>query len=64
MSDVNSQTDEFLSHTLFHSYYSFDRLEKFRTFIYFNFEVLTTGELRRYSRNGIRNTNKHLSKPG
>ena len=29
-----------VSRTLFHSYCSFDRLEKFRTFIYFNFGVL------------------------
>ena len=33
---VNSQTDELVSRTLFQSYCSFDRSEKFRTFIYFN----------------------------
>ena len=37
---VNRQTDELVSRTLFHSYCSFDRSEKFRTFIYFNFGVL------------------------
>ena len=37
---VNSSTDELVSRTLFHSYCSFDRPEKFRTFSYFNFEVL------------------------
>ena len=37
---VNSKTDELVSRTLFHSYSSFDRSEKFRTFIYFNFGVL------------------------
>ena len=37
---VNRQTDELVSSTLFHSYCSFDRSEKLRTFIYFNFGVL------------------------
>ena len=37
---VNSQTDELVYRTLFHSYCSFDRSEKFRAFIYFNFGVL------------------------
>ena len=37
---VNRWTDEFVSRTLFHSYCSFDRSEKFRTFIYFNFGIL------------------------
>ena len=37
---VNSQADELVSRTLFHSYCSFDRSEKFRTFKYFNFGVL------------------------
>ena len=37
---VNSQTNELVSCTIFHSYCSFDRSEKVRTFIYFNFEVL------------------------
>ena len=37
---VNKWTDELVSRTLFHSYRSFDRSEKFRTFIYFNFGVL------------------------
>ena len=37
---VNNWTDELVSRTLFHSYCSFDRSEKFRTFIYFNFGVL------------------------
>ena len=39
-SHVNRQTDELVSRTLFHSYCSFDRSGKFRTFIYFNFGVL------------------------
>ena len=37
---VNSQTGELVSRTLFHSYCSFDRSEKFRTITYFNFRVL------------------------
>ena len=37
---VNSQTDGLVSRALFHSYCSFERSEKFRTFIYFNFGVL------------------------
>ena len=37
---VNSWTDELVSRTLFHSCCSFDRSEKFKTFIYFNFGVL------------------------
>ena len=37
---VNSLTDELVSRTLFHSYCSFDRSEKFRAFIHFNFGVL------------------------
>ena len=37
---VNRWTDEFVSRTLFHSYCSFDRSEKFRIFIYFNIGVL------------------------
>ena len=37
---VNSWTDELVSCALFHSYCSFDRSEKFGTFIYFNFGVL------------------------
>ena len=37
---INSWTDELASRTLFHSYCSFDRSEKFRTPIYFNFGVL------------------------
>ena len=37
---VNSWTDELVSRTLFHCYCGFDRSEKFRTFIYFNFGVL------------------------
>ena len=37
---VNSQTDELVSRTLFHSCHSFDRSEKLSTFIYFNFGVL------------------------
>ena len=37
---VNSYTDKFVSRTLFHSYCSFGKSEKFRTFIYFSFGVL------------------------
>ena len=37
---VNSQTDELVSRTLFHSYCSSDRSKKFRTIIYFKFGVL------------------------
>ena len=37
---VNSETDELVPRTLFHSYCSFDRSEQFRTFIYFTFGVL------------------------
>ena len=37
---VNSWTAKLESRTLFHSYCSFDRSEKFRTFIYFKFRVL------------------------
>ena len=37
---VNSYTDKFVSRTLFHSYCSFGRSEKFGTFIYFSFGVL------------------------
>ena len=37
---VNSWTDEVVSLIVFHCYCSFDRSEKFRTFIYFNFGVL------------------------
>ena len=40
---VNSWTDELVPRTLFHSYCSFDRSEKFRTFIYFNYGVLLQG---------------------
>ena len=59
---VNNWSDEPLSRTFFHFYYSFDESEKFRTVIYFNFGLgLTTGKLRRYSRNEIRNNSKHLS---
>ena len=58
---VNSKTDELLPSTLFHCYQSFHRSEKFRTLIHFDIGVLTTGELRRYSKNRIRNTSKHLS---
>ena len=43
---VNSWTDdELVSRTLFYSYCSFDRSEKFRTFIYFNFGVWRTETL-------------------
>ena len=37
---VNRKTDELVSRTLVHSHCGFDRSEKFRTFIYFNFGVL------------------------
>ena len=36
----NSWTAELVSRILFHSYCSFDRSQKLRTFIYFNFGVL------------------------
>ena len=44
---VNSWTDELLPGTFFHSCYSFDGSEKFRTFILLQIWGLTAGKLQK-----------------
>ena len=58
---VNSKTDEHVPRTLFHFYFSFDRSEKFRTFIYFKVGVLLQENQDVIPEMEYGVTNKHLS---